>query len=171
MIQAVHLSLIAKSEACQRFEVPPDRVGDVVVIFNPAQGAWHDAEASRPVRSHRTAALSWRTNRADSADDRQPHCASIATGRRATLCALWPCACQDGSPTRIICAMPRARSVLLICAFSTACMCRVDWKPKMAGGKWPRPLAQCGRGLRGLCGSELCSAPRLQPATALRRST
>jgi hypothetical protein len=32
------------------------------------------------------------------------------------------------SPTRIIWAMPRAslRSVLLICAFSTACMCRVS---------------------------------------------
>src|SRR6516165_5020731 len=32
------------------------------------------------------------------------------------------------SPTRIICAMPRAslRSVLLICAFSTARMCRVS---------------------------------------------
>src|SRR6478672_3623644 len=31
-------------------------------------------------------------------------------------------------PARIICAMPRAslRSVLLICAFSTACMCRVS---------------------------------------------
>lgn len=32
------------------------------------------------------------------------------------------------SPTHIICAIPRAslRSVLLICAFSTACMCRVS---------------------------------------------
>jgi phosphonoacetate hydrolase len=56
---------VGKSEAGQRFELPTDRVGDLVIIFNPAQGAWHDAEASRPVRSHRTATLSWRTNRAD----------------------------------------------------------------------------------------------------------
>jgi hypothetical protein len=42
-------------------------------------------------------------------------------------CLLFTCTGRY-TPTRIICAMPRAslRSVLLICAFSSACMCRVS---------------------------------------------
>ena len=71
------------AEACERFELPADRLGDIVVVstkhkvLGTARGT-HDL--SRP---HRAAALAWRAHRAGGADDRQPQAVTLPD--RATL--------------------------------------------------------------------------------------
>ena len=39
-----------REEACARFELPPDRVGDVVVLDRPPQGSRNHCGAPRPFR-------------------------------------------------------------------------------------------------------------------------
>ena len=63
---------ITRDEACKRFDLPPDRIGDVVTLVDHPQGARHQPRPPRSVRLDRAAALAWRTDRTDRADDRQP---------------------------------------------------------------------------------------------------
>ena len=60
------------TEACERFELPADRIGDIVVVSTIHKVLGTSARAARPVRPDRAAALAWRPDRADRADDRQP---------------------------------------------------------------------------------------------------
>ena len=68
---------IARDEACRRFELPADRIGDVVVISTRHKVLGTARAQARSFRPDRAAALAWRTDRADRADDRQ------SQGRRA----------------------------------------------------------------------------------------
>ena len=53
------------SEACRRFELPPDRIGDLVDRVASADRHRHQREPPRPVRPRRAAALARRHLRAD----------------------------------------------------------------------------------------------------------
>jgi phosphonoacetate hydrolase len=71
---------LTRKEACARFELPADRIGDVVVISTQAQGARHQPRQARSVRPDRTAALAWRADRAARAADRQPQDRQLPAG-------------------------------------------------------------------------------------------
>ena len=83
-VEGVEVALDARRRPAARFELPADRIGDLVVVSDRAQGARHRAREARPVGPDRAAALAWRAHRADGADDRQPQ------GRR----------CRPGSSLR-----------------------------------------------------------------------
>ena len=86
-------SCSTREEACARFELPADRIGDIVVISTRPQGARHQPRAARPVGPDRAAALAWRAHRADGADDRQPQ------GRRCRPAARCATSTSSTSPS------------------------------------------------------------------------
>ena len=69
---------LARADACKRFELPPDRIGDIVVISTIHKVLGTSRGAPRSLGPHRAAALAWRAHRGDGADDRQPQ--GVAAG-------------------------------------------------------------------------------------------
>ena len=72
-IEGVELA-VTKAEACERFELPPDRIGDIVVISTRHKVLGTAARAARPVGPRRASALPRRVVGAAGADDRQSSC-------------------------------------------------------------------------------------------------
>ena len=90
-------------EACQRFELPADRIGDIVVVSTKHKVLGTSARRARPVRPDRAAALAWRPHRAEGADDRQSQGQVLVAGRRA-------CATSTSSTSRSTAWSPEERT-------------------------------------------------------------
>ena len=70
--------VVDRDEACERFELPDDRIGDIVMISGENKTIGTCGAPARSGRAQRAAALAWRAHRAGGAVHRQPRAAGPA---------------------------------------------------------------------------------------------
>ena len=72
-----------REEGCRRFELPPDRMGDLIAISGAARRHRHERGEARPLGAGRAAPLTRRAHRADGAAGVQPAAGGPAARRAA----------------------------------------------------------------------------------------
>jgi phosphonoacetate hydrolase len=106
-------SVRSREDAAQFFELPADRIGDLVIVAE-LDGDRHVGRAPRPVGPRRAAPLPWRRLRAARSADRQPEAARHRPGAplaqfRRVRPRAQPCRVRSAAATRR-CASPARRS-------------------------------------------------------------
>ena len=94
--------VLSRADACARFELPPDRVGDLVIVVGAPDGARIERRPARPLRPRRAAALARRRFRAARAADRQSPCHRAcrrgAAGATSTPSTSRSTTCNEAAP-------------------------------------------------------------------------